>query len=172
MAHSMLSKAKKSKNKQIKDQKHADLLFSQGIVHKVVIERLRKRAQRVKPNIKNNWVLHHDNAPCHTAILVNCILASKNIPVAPQPPYSSDLSPCDFLLFTRLKKHLKRRRYGALENIHMAVIDQLKAIPVSKFQHCYVEWRDRLQIGIKLVKKMRLITLFTHLVHNTKRFGM
>ncbi|CAK9827046.1 hypothetical protein ANTRET_LOCUS4785 [Anthophora retusa] len=47
----------------------------------------------VRPNIKNNWVLHHDNAPCHMAISINVCLASKNIPLAPQPPYSPDLSP-------------------------------------------------------------------------------
>ncbi|KAL4142816.1 hypothetical protein QTP88_005213 [Uroleucon formosanum] len=75
---------------------------SQGIVHKEfvpqgqtvnqhfykeVLERLRKRVIRVRPNIKNTWVLHHKNAPCHTAISVNQFLATKNIPVAPQPPY-------------------------------------------------------------------------------------
>uniref|UniRef100_T1HLH0 Uncharacterized protein n=1 Tax=Rhodnius prolixus TaxID=13249 RepID=T1HLH0_RHOPR len=27
----------------------------------------------------------------------------------------------------------------------MAVTDQLKAIPVSKFEHCYEEWKKRLQ---------------------------
>jgi len=90
-------------------------------------------------------VLHHDNAPCHIAISVNQFLASKNIPVAPQPPYLPDLSPCDFFLFPRLKKHLKRRHFVALENIQETVTDQMKAIPVSEFQHCYEEWKDRLQ---------------------------
>ncbi|GFU58588.1 uncharacterized protein TNCV_2100491 [Trichonephila clavipes] len=32
-------------------------------------------------------------------ISVNRFLASKNISVAPQPPYSPNLSPCDFFLF-------------------------------------------------------------------------
>jgi len=73
-------------------------------------------------------MLHHDNAPCHTAISVNQFLASKNIAVAPQPPYSPDLSPCDFFLFPRLKKHLKRRHFVALANIQKAVTDQMKAI--------------------------------------------
>uniref|UniRef100_T1HIR5 Uncharacterized protein n=1 Tax=Rhodnius prolixus TaxID=13249 RepID=T1HIR5_RHOPR len=27
----------------------------------------------------------------------------------------------------------------------MAVTDQLKAIPVSEFEHCYEEWKKRLQ---------------------------
>ncbi|CAK9816700.1 Protein GVQW3 [Anthophora quadrimaculata] len=59
----------------------------------------------------NNWVLHYDNAPCHTTISINQFLASKNIPVAPQLPYSRDLSPCDFFFFPRLKNHFKGRHF-------------------------------------------------------------
>ncbi|GFV90585.1 uncharacterized protein TNCV_2223011 [Trichonephila clavipes] len=69
----------------------------------------------------------------HTAISVNHFLASKNIHVAPQPPYSPDLSPCDFFLFPKLKNHLKGHHFGTLENIQTAVTDQLKAIPISEF---------------------------------------
>ena len=97
---------------------------SQGIVHKEfvppgqtvnqtfyreVLERLRKRVARVRPSIARTWVLHHDNAPCHTAVSINEFLAEKIIPVVPQPPYSPDLSLCDFFLFPRLKNHLKGR---------------------------------------------------------------
>ncbi|GFV60691.1 putative transposase [Trichonephila clavipes] len=76
---------------------------------------------------------------------LNRFLASKNIPVAPQPPYSSDLSPCDFFLFPKLKNHLKGHHFGTLENIQTAVTDQLKAIPISEFHQCYEEWKKRLQ---------------------------
>ncbi|GFX20745.1 putative transposase [Trichonephila clavipes] len=76
---------------------------------------------------------------------VNHFLASKNIPVALQPPYSPDLSPCDFSLFPKLKNHLKGHHFGTLENILTAVTDQLKAIPISEFHQCYEEWKKRLQ---------------------------
>ncbi|GFU60244.1 putative transposase [Trichonephila clavipes] len=76
---------------------------------------------------------------------VNRFLASKNIPVAPQPPYSPDLSPCDFFLFLKLKNHLKGHHFGTLENIQTAVTDQLKAFPISEFHQCYEEWKKRLQ---------------------------
>lgn len=39
--------------------------------YREVLERLRKRVIHVRPNIKNKWVLHHDNARCHTAISIN-----------------------------------------------------------------------------------------------------
>ena len=56
---------------------------SRGIVHKEfvppghtvnhafykdILERLRKRVQRVRRDIADDWVLQHDNAPAHTAL--------------------------------------------------------------------------------------------------------
>ena len=53
--------------------------------YREVLERLRKRVVRVRPNIADNWMLHHDNAPCHTVISVIEFLAKKGIPVVLQP---------------------------------------------------------------------------------------
>ena len=44
------------------------------------------------------WILHHDNAPAHRAVITNEFLAKYDIPLLPHPPYSPDLAPCDFLL--------------------------------------------------------------------------
>ena len=104
---------------------------SQGVVHKEFVppgqtvnkqyyreflERLRKRVHRVRSEIADTWMLLHDNAPCHTAISVNERLANKGISVVSQPPYSPDLSPCDFFLFPKLKFHLKGH-FGNVDNI-------------------------------------------------------
>jgi len=93
----------------------------------------------------DTWMLHHDNAPCHTAISVNEFLAKKGISVVPQPPYSPDLSPCDFFLFPKLKFHLKGHHLGTVDNIQKVVTDQLRALPHEDFQHCYREWKQRLR---------------------------
>ena len=125
---------------------------SQGIVHKEfippgqtvnqtfyreVLERLRERVARVRPGIARTWMLHHDNAPCHTAVSINEFLAEKSIPVVPQPPYSPDLSPCDFFLFPRLKNHLKERHFGTVDNIQKRLTDELNGIPAEAFKHYY-----------------------------------
>ncbi|GFW72260.1 putative transposase [Trichonephila clavipes] len=81
----------------------------------------------------------------HHAGDMNHFLASKNIHVANQPPYSPDLSSCDFFLFPKLKNHLKGHHFGTLENIQTAVTDQLKAIPISEFHQCYEDCKKRLQ---------------------------
>jgi len=109
-----------------------------------ILERLRKRVVCVRPSIANNWMLHHDNAPCHMVISVIKFLAKKGIPVVPQPPYSLDLSRCEFFLFPELKFDLKGRHFQTVENIETAVTDQLKVITVSDFQRCYKEWEQHL----------------------------
>jgi len=54
--------------------------------YKDVLKRLRKRVQRVRMDISDDWVLHHDNAPAHIALLIPEFLAKKNISVLPHPP--------------------------------------------------------------------------------------
>ena len=85
--------------------------------YKDVLERLRKWVQRVRTDIADDWVLHHDNAPAHTALWIREFLAKKNIPVLPHPRYSPDLAPCDFCLFPKLKSKLKGHHFGMMENI-------------------------------------------------------
>ncbi len=38
--------------------------------YKDVLERLRKRVQQVRTDIADDWLLHHDNAPAHTALSI------------------------------------------------------------------------------------------------------
>ena len=109
-----------------------------------VLERLRKREARVRPGIVRTWMLHHDNAPCHTAVSINEFLAEKAF-LWFLSPYSAGLSPCDFFLFPRLKNHLKGRYFGTLDNIQKSVIDELNGIPAEAFQHCYEQWKQRLR---------------------------
>ena len=55
-----------------------------------------RRVARIRPDIKDVFKLHHDNAPSHTAFDVTNYLTQSKTPVVPQPPYSPDLAPCDF----------------------------------------------------------------------------
>jgi len=47
-------------------------------------------------------------------------------------------------LFPELKFYLKRRHFGAVDNIQKVVTDQLRALPHEDFQHRYWEWEQRL----------------------------
>ena len=58
-----------------------------------------------------SWLLHHDNAPAHNTLGIWEFLAKNNIAVLEQPPYSPDLTPCDFYLFPKLKEVIKGTRF-------------------------------------------------------------
>ncbi|UYV81427.1 hypothetical protein LAZ67_20001160 [Cordylochernes scorpioides] len=60
-----------------------------------VMRNLREAIRQKRPDLwKNkNWLLHHDNAPAHTSLLVRDSLAKNNTLMMPQPPYSPDLPP-------------------------------------------------------------------------------
>ena len=105
--------------------------------YKDVLERLQKRVQRVRRDIADDWVLHHDNAPAHTALSIREFLVKKTISVLPHPPYSPDLAPCDFYLYTKLKSKLKGHHFGTTENIQKIVTEELHTQTEKDFQYCY-----------------------------------
>ncbi|UYV68193.1 hypothetical protein LAZ67_5003332 [Cordylochernes scorpioides] len=94
-------------------------------------EAIRKKRPDLWKN--KNWLLHHDNAPAHTSLLVRDFLAKNNTLMMPQPPYSPDLAPCDFFLFPKLKRPMKGRRYATLDEIKTASKEELKNILKNDF---------------------------------------
>ena len=133
---------------------------SKGIVHKEflpsgqtinvafyveVLQRLRNRVARVRPEIADEWILHHDNAPNHASIVVKEFLAKRKIPTLPQPPYSPDLAPADFFLFPRLKSCMKGQHVGTIENVQAAVTTILKDISIQEFKASFQAWQNRWQ---------------------------
>ncbi|KAG5344387.1 SETMR methyltransferase, partial [Acromyrmex heyeri] len=60
-------------------------------------------------------------------------LAKNNTLMMPQPPYSSDLAPCDFFLFSKLKRPMKGRRYATIEEIKTASKEELNKITKNDF---------------------------------------
>ena len=104
--------------------------------YREVLDRLRKRVVRVRPDIAANWILHQDNAPSHNALSIREFLTEKKIPVLPHPPYSPDLAPCDFFLFPKIKSKLKGHNHESVENIKEATTRALNTL-TEDFQECY-----------------------------------
>jgi hypothetical protein len=73
-----------------------------------ILARLCKAVCRRRPELwPDAWILHHDNAPDHDALIVREFLAKKSIFKLDHPLYSPDLAPCNILLFPELKTALK-----------------------------------------------------------------
>ncbi|UYV78768.1 hypothetical protein LAZ67_16002686 [Cordylochernes scorpioides] len=122
---------------------HHEFLPQSGTVNKEyylqVMRNLRETIRQKRPDLwKNkNWLLHHDNAPAHTSLLVRDFLAKNNTLMMSQPPYSPDLAPCDFFLFPKLKRPMKGRRYATLDEIKTASKEELKKILKNDFLKCF-----------------------------------
>ena len=67
------------------------------------LKRLREKVRRKRPELfaNNAWILHHNNAPAHTALSVRDFLATKQISVLEHPAYSPDLAPVTFFCSRR-----------------------------------------------------------------------
>jgi transposase len=110
-----------------------------------VPKRLREKVRRKQPEIfaNNSWILHHDNAPAHTALSVRDFSATKQITLLERPAYSPDLAPSDFFLFPKLKEILKKRSVDDIDDIRNNTTAALKAIPQNHFQNCFERWTRR-----------------------------
>ena len=74
------------------------------------------------------------------AFSVAQFLTSKGITVMPQPPYSPDLEPCDFL-FQKAKSAMKGHHFESTEDIQRSVTQALNDIPQAAFQEYYKQWQ-------------------------------
>ena len=68
-----------------------------------VLKRLHEKVRRKRPELfaNNSWIMHHDNAPAHTALSVREFLATKQITVLEHPAYSPYRAPSDFFCSRR-----------------------------------------------------------------------
>lgn len=112
-----------------------------------VLRRLRENIRRKRPELwrSKSWVLHHDNAPAHSSLLIRDYCAKSETTVLPQPPYSPDLAPADFFLFPKLKSTLKGRRFDSIDAIKESSLEQLRAIPKEAYKSAFQSWKHRWQ---------------------------
>jgi len=149
----------KAKKFVFKSQKWRQCYDSKGIIHHEfvpegqtvigsfylsVMECLWKRIRHVRPEYSapGSWFLLHDNASVHQAVAVQEFLAWKQVCVLHHPPYSPDLSPCEYFLFPKFKLPLKGRLFEDVQDIQAAVTSSLQAIPQEDMQRSFQSWLD------------------------------
>ena len=68
------------------------------------------------------------------------------IKTVPHPPYSPDLVPCDFWLFSKLKENLRGSRFETIEKMKEAVMRVVDTFTLEDFQGAFqkfVEWYNK-----------------------------
>lgn len=106
-----------------------------------VLRKLREHIWRKRPGKK--VILHHDNAPPHSAKITCDLVESFKWTTLPHPPYSPDLAPCDFYLFPCLKKHLKGKKFSSIAEIQRELQSYFKQVEENGFQNVFSEWKSR-----------------------------
>ncbi len=89
------------------------------------------------------YLLHMDNAPVHRGDTVKRCLERLEWRQLAHPPYSPDLSPCDFFLFPLLKRRLRGREFGNVQLLELAVRREISNITVQQWRDCFKDWVRR-----------------------------
>ena len=109
-----------------------------------VLREFRKRFRRKRPALfkSGQWHFHQDNALVHNFIFVTDYLTKMGIKTVCHPPYSPDLSPCDFCLFPKLRGC----RYETIEEMKEAVTKVIDMLTQDDFYGAFqklLEWYNK-----------------------------
>lgn len=102
-----------------------------------VVEELRPTSglERIK--------LLHDNARPHVAESVVTYLDEKKIGLIDHPPYSPDLSPPDFWLFSYLKS--QQDNHESAQSLNKQLTGILKKTPRAEYHKSLIKWKERMR---------------------------
>ena len=70
-------------------------------------------------------------------------VASEKVKVLNHPPYSPDLSLCDFFLLPKLKKMLSGNKYMSRSSLGSAIYQCLQQIPKEDYLSAFRNWVKR-----------------------------
>ncbi|CAL1685264.1 unnamed protein product [Lasius platythorax] len=116
-----------------------------------VLKRLKEAVynERREMRYKHHWLLHHDNASIHTAQKTLNFLRDNNISIVPHPPNSPDLAPCDFFLFSKIKKEHNKYHPKTRDKVEAVWQEVLRSLRPKDFQEAFEEWQERWDQCIK-----------------------
>ena len=99
----------------------------------------KKRAEHLP-----RMIFHQDNAPSHRAATTQTAINQLGFEILDHPPYSPDLSPCDFFLFPVMKSFLRGIHFDNTDELSVAVQAAIANISVETFRDCFVNsWIQR-----------------------------
>ncbi|GFT60749.1 histone-lysine N-methyltransferase SETMAR [Nephila pilipes] len=83
-----------------------------------LLDRLKDEIAEKRQHLKKKKVLlHQDNAPCHKSVKTMAKIHELGFELLPHPPYSPDLAPRDYFLFSDLKRMLAGKKFSSNEEV-------------------------------------------------------
>ena len=115
-----------------------------------ILEGLNKASHETVEKItKHSKILHIDNARPHNSKMTNEKIKQLGWKRLAHPPYSPDISPCDFFLFGYLKEELRSMKLTSLHDLLNAIEEIIKKIDIKVWQSVYESWIRRLSAVIE-----------------------
>jgi histone-lysine N-methyltransferase SETMAR len=90
-----------------------------------------------------DFILHQDNAPPHTAGLTQSEIDFIGFRKVSNPPYSPDLAPCDFEVFPVIKRALRGHRHADRQELITHVHSIVRGIPREFYSNTFMKWIRR-----------------------------
>ena len=107
-----------------------------------------KNLHRKRPSSTSNGIkLHLENARPHVKDVVIHYLQEEKIKLMVHPPYSPNLAPSDFWLFSYLKHRLDT--YPDATSLTKAITKELNSIPMGEYQKTFHKWIERMKLCIE-----------------------
>jgi hypothetical protein len=94
-------------------------------------------------------LVHYDNARAHTCKLTTDFMSTSTLERLPHPPYSPDISPCDFFLFGYLKHMLQDKVFENASELAACLMSLMAKIPPSTYLKVFNHWLERLDFVIE-----------------------
>ncbi|GBM61069.1 Mariner Mos1 transposase [Araneus ventricosus] len=106
-----------------------------GQRYQATLQNLKRAMKSKRPGtLSNGVILLHDNARPHTANAVKTTLQQFRWETLEHPPYSPDLSPCDFHIFGPLKQAIRGHRFTTDDEVCDWVQAWTRQQPTSFFK--------------------------------------
>ena len=109
-----------------------------------LLDRLKDEIVKKRPHLKKKKVLfHQDNAPSHKSMKTMAKLHELGFELLLHPPYSPDLAPSDFFLFSDLKRMLAGKKFSANEEVIAETEAYFEAKDKSYYKNGIEKLEDR-----------------------------
>ncbi|UYV68588.1 hypothetical protein LAZ67_6000140 [Cordylochernes scorpioides] len=98
---------------------------------------LREALNEKRPELRekhNKLILQHDNAPARNATVVKNTIKDLGWELLPHPPYSPDLAPSDYHLFTSLGHALKNQEFSNSDILRKWLVDWFDSKGIEIFR--------------------------------------
>ncbi|KAI6655674.1 Transposase [Oopsacas minuta] len=99
-----------------------------------VLKKLREAIKsKMRDKLSSHVLLQHDNAPAHTSRRTLDEIQHLAFELLPYPPYSPDLAPSNYWLFSEMKRPLRGKRFSDFEHLRSAVNSWIQGTPEKFF---------------------------------------